>query len=102
MAGFPTPHDSGTSCTRRYNSTSPQLKHAPWALVFLVPSLPSSFLRLVFRSYIIAGGLMRQDEEGFFALDEEPDAQDGAEKAMAFAKVGAVCAVWACMREGTG
>ena len=37
--------------------------------------------------YIVAGALMRQDEEGFLALEDEGDAQQGAERVMAFAKV---------------
>ena len=38
--------------------------------------------------YIVAGALMRQDEEGFLALEESANAHDGAFKVMAFAKVG--------------
>ena len=35
----------------------------------------------------VAGALMKLDEEGFLSVDEEPEAQLGAEKVMAFAKV---------------
>ena len=38
--------------------------------------------------YIVAGGLMQKDEDGFLSIDNEMDAGKGAEKVMAFAKVG--------------
>ncbi len=38
--------------------------------------------------YIVAGGLMRTDDEGFTSLDFAPDAQQGAMRTMSFAKVG--------------
>ena len=39
--------------------------------------------------YIVAGALMQKDEDGFLSLDNEEDAGGkGAEKVMAFAKVG--------------
>jgi hypothetical protein len=37
--------------------------------------------------YIVAGGLMTVDDEGFMHIDQHPNAQQGAEKVMAFAKV---------------
>ena len=37
--------------------------------------------------YIVAGSLMRKDEDGFQALDWDTDVSRGAEKVMAFAKV---------------
>lgn len=37
--------------------------------------------------YIVAGALMRVDEDGFQSIDRETDAGKGAEKVMAFAKV---------------
>ena len=37
--------------------------------------------------YIVAGALMRLDEDGFQALEEGADAGEGAEKVMAFSKV---------------
>lgn len=38
--------------------------------------------------YIVAGALMAVDEEGFMSVEEHPDARLGAEKVMAFSKVG--------------
>ena len=38
--------------------------------------------------YIVAGALMQKDEDGFLSLDNEEDAGKGAEKVMAFSKVG--------------
>jgi hypothetical protein len=38
-------------------------------------------------SYIVAGALMQQDEEGFLSLAEEADSVQGAENVMAFGKV---------------
>ena len=39
--------------------------------------------------YIVAGALMQKDEDGFLSIDNEEDAGGkGAEKVMAFAKVG--------------
>lgn len=37
--------------------------------------------------YIVAGALMRLDEDGFQALEADADVVEGAEKVMAFAKV---------------
>eukprot|EP00798_Chlamydomonas_sp_ICE-L_P007328 gene7328-449_t len=42
--------------------------------------------------YIVAGGLMRYDEEGFLAVDKAPDARTGALQAMEFAKAMLRCA----------
>ena len=37
--------------------------------------------------YIVAGGLMMEDEDGFVALDRESSPQEGAQRVMAFAQV---------------
>ncbi len=37
--------------------------------------------------YIVAGGLMIEDEDGLITLDPEPDAEKGARSVMAFTKV---------------
>ena len=57
--------------------------------------LPSTLLGQVYKvetagdCYIVAGALMQKDEDGFLSLDNEEDAGGkGAEKVMAFAKVG--------------
>ncbi|KAG1653710.1 hypothetical protein FOA52_004270 [Chlamydomonas sp. UWO 241] len=42
--------------------------------------------------YIVAGALMCQDKEGFLSLEQNPDAKDGAEKVMTFAKAMLRCA----------
>ncbi|GAX82360.1 hypothetical protein CEUSTIGMA_g9789.t1 [Chlamydomonas eustigma] len=42
--------------------------------------------------YIVAGGLMTVDENGFFQVDPHADAQRGAEKVMAFSKALLRCA----------
>ena len=41
--------------------------------------------------YIVAGALMSVDEDGFLALEEQPDARMGAEQVMAFSKVSQQC-----------
>ncbi len=38
--------------------------------------------------YIVAGALMAADREGFTSLVENPDALQGADRVMAFSKVG--------------
>ncbi|GAX84156.1 hypothetical protein CEUSTIGMA_g11579.t1 [Chlamydomonas eustigma] len=42
--------------------------------------------------YIVAGGLMAMDDDGFMHIDHHPNAQQGAEKVMAFAKALLRCA----------
>ena len=37
--------------------------------------------------YIVAGGLIRVDSDGFVTLDHDPDCEDGARRVVAFAKV---------------
>lgn len=37
--------------------------------------------------YIVAGALMKVDEDGFTSIESEPDGRRGAENIMAFSKV---------------
>ena len=53
-----------------------------------LPLPPSPALRLPCTGYIVAGALMALDDAGFLSVEDNPDPQKGAEKVMAFAKVG--------------
>ena len=58
--------------------------------------------------YIVAGSLMRVDDEGFLALEDETDPVDGAERVMEFGKVrewkseGRVCTLHGPERKAEG
>ena len=61
-----------------------------------LPLIPASFVSLQVETagdcYIVAGSLMRKDEQGFICLEHNGDAAQGAQKVMGFAKAILRCA----------
>ena len=59
-----------------------------WLIRYLTSNIKPCVLQVETAGdcYIVAGALISLDEEGFMTLEVHPDARQGAERVMAFAK----------------